>query len=116
MSVPVNCLCDANQHLGQSVHPVFEHYHGDGHAHRAVEPDSATLSLPMESSGPTLVASEHGSFLGVAVDGLVFGRANFWLALGFFPLLTLLPSAHRAYAAALLAPPTGPPRPRALFS
>jgi hypothetical protein len=114
-AVPVNCLCEADQHWGQAVHPIFEHYHGDGHGHRATD-ETESRGLAHSDSGATSIVSEHGSLLGVAIDGLLFGRTNVWLALGMIPLLTLLPSSRRAFSAAILAPPTGPPRARTLFS
>jgi len=115
-AVPVNCLCNADEHWGQAVHPLFQHYHGDGHSHGAVESDTATTASPADDSGAALVVSEHGSFLSVAIDGILFGRGNLWLALSLLPLLTLLSPQGPRYAAATLAPPTSPPRLSALFS
>ena len=115
-AVPVNCLCNADYHWGQAVHPLFQHYHGDGHTHGSVETDTATDALPADDLGAALVVSEHGSFLSMAIDGIIFGRGHLWLVLILLPLLTLLSSESRRYAAATLAPPTGPPRLRALFS
>jgi hypothetical protein len=115
-AVPVNCVCDADQHWGQAVHPLFQHYHGDGHSHAAAEKQAGPLASTTESSGPAFVVSEHGSLLGVAVDAILFGRANLWLTLGLLPLLTLIHSARGGISATCPAPPTGPPRLRALFS
>jgi hypothetical protein len=115
-AVPVNCLCSVDDHWGQTVHPLFQHYHGDGHSQGSVETDTATNAFAVDDSGAALVVSEHGSFLSVAIDGILFGRGDPWLVLSLLPLLTLLSSAARRCAATTLAPPTGPPRPRALFS
>ena len=115
-AVPVNCLCNADDHWGQAVHPIFQHYHGDGHSHGQTGSETASSSFAAEDSGAALVVSEHGSFLSVAIDGILFGRGDIWLLLSLLPLLTLLSSEARRYAAATLAPPTGPPRLRALSS
>ena len=115
-AVPVNCLCNADDHWGQAVHPIFQHYHGDGHSHDQAETETTSNALTADDSGAALVVSEHGSFLSVAIDGILFGRGDLWLVLSLLPLLTLLLSAGHRYAAATLAPPTGPPRLRALFS
>jgi hypothetical protein len=115
-AVPVNCLCEADQHWGQAIHPIFQHHHADGHDHRASDTDIPLLQARGDTSEVAFVVSEHGSLLSATMDGLLFGQAGLWLALGLFPLLTLVPSANRAANAGALAPPTGPPRRRALFS
>lgn len=114
-AVPVNCLCDANQHWGQAVHPIFEHHHADGHDHRATDSVSVVLTLSSDSAGAAFVVSEHGSFLGAAIDGLLLGRANLWLALSLLPLLTLRLAGQRRLAGVTVAPAIGPPRPRPLL-
>jgi hypothetical protein len=118
MAVPVNCLCDADQHWGQAVHPLFQHHHGDGHDHRVSDSDSVSVvpTLSPDSTGAALVVSEHGSFMSAAIDGLLLGKANLWLALSLLPLLRLLPAARRRLAGVTIAPAIGPPRPRSLFS
>src|SRR5687768_9634511 len=115
-AVPVNCLCDANQHWGQAVHPIFEHHHADGHDHRAADSQVAWRTWSSSSEGASLVVSEHGSFMGAAIDGLLLGRASLWLGLTLLPLLTLLPAARRRLDGVAIAPAIGPPRHRALFS
>jgi len=113
--VPVNCLCDADQHWGQTVHPIFEHHHVDGHDHGATSNDSRR-SYVGDNAGVSFTVSEHGSFLGTVFDGMISGMSGLWLALGLFPLLTLLPATRRSLASVTVAPPTGPPRARSLFS
>jgi hypothetical protein len=115
-AVPVNCLCDADQHWGQAIHPLFEHRHGDGHDHRASAPDALEVAPSSSTDGAALVQSEHGSFMSAAIDGLVLGRASLWLALALVPLLTLSPAARRRLDGVNVVPAVGPPRTPSFFS
>ncbi len=112
--VPVNCLCEANQHWGQTVHPLFEHHHVNGHHHGVVN-DSSPPTLGFHE-GFSFTVSEHGSFMGAVFDGMISGTASVWLTLQLFPLLTLLPMVRRMLVSVSVAPPAGPPRARPLFN
>jgi hypothetical protein len=109
--VPVNCVCDMDQHWGQAVHPLFEHFHGDGHNHTSVSSDSGSLAPSNGDNGAAFTVSEHGSFLGVVFDGMLSGLSGLWLTLWLFPLLTLLPAARLRLSGVSVAPPSIPPRP-----
>lgn len=46
--VPVNCICPAEDHFGQAVHPIFPHRHGES---LAVADDGASaVASPSVSS------------------------------------------------------------------
>lgn len=109
--VPVNCLCDANQHWGQAVHPIFLHHHADGHDHLSAM-SSENVVTPGEVSW---TVSDHGAMLNAVFDGSMSGRWSAWLALMLLAMLTLRPTQRGAPLGLSTAPPTGPPRPSPLF-
>ncbi|MFN0070479.1 MAG: hypothetical protein ACKVVP_03180 [Chloroflexota bacterium] len=111
-AVPVNCICAADQHWGQAIHPIYAHVHADGRQHEVANP-LMTLGDPRPStSEASWIASEPGSLLGMVFDGSISGRAAAWLLLLLIPMRTIAPFSPRILAGVAITPATGPPRSR----
>jgi hypothetical protein len=115
--VPVNCLCVADEHWGQAVHPLYPHTHAEGLEH-ATEPSHEQLpnAWAPSSDTPTFAVSEHGSFAGPVVDGAISSARAALVVLALLALLRTLFVVERAPMDIIGAPPTAPPRLRPHFA
>jgi hypothetical protein len=109
-TVPVNCVCDADDHLGQLVHPIFAHDHGSGVESASAHNDASVAQQDELSARRTVI--EQSSPLLAAVSA---GVALPWGPFDTSTLLTLLFFGAalwivRRPAEFLHAPPSSPPR------
>ena len=104
LAVPVNCICEDDEHSGQIVHSILRHHHGD-HQHASVDGQAFGDDRAVVTSG-----IGNGGLPGLALEGLALPLIalafRFWRSNGA-PLVAGFTTRPAEYIG---VPPTYPPR------